>query len=127
MSDKENIKKELHQIAPNLEKLRGENPFSTPQGYFDELPDSIRERISAADFKKEEKVIPAFQKLSRFAMVGVVTLLLMVAGYFFLLKDSAQTINGLADEGFYEEYMVWYADYQADAYYELILEDNYDF
>ncbi len=124
MSEKENIKKELHPIAPNLDKLKGENPFIAPEGYFDGLSGQISEKISISGLNKKENAQPVFQKLPRFVLVGVLSVMLMLAGYFFLLRDASQSINGIADEGFYEEYMVWYADYQTDAYYEMILETN---
>lgn len=40
---------ELREIAPKLFSLKKENPYKVPDGYFDELPMLIQERIGGAE------------------------------------------------------------------------------
>lgn len=45
MDSKEEIRKELSELAPRLEKVEKKNPFRVPDYYFQALPDKIMERV----------------------------------------------------------------------------------
>lgn len=44
MDRKDEIKKELEEIAPFLANLKKENPFEVPANYFEQLPDQLLEQ-----------------------------------------------------------------------------------
>ncbi len=112
---------ELHQIAPELNKLRKENPFAVPVDYFQELPQSIQQSIS-----KEKKPSPVVSFFSnpRFVLSGITTFLVIIfAGYFYFIKEAS---NGLNNQDWVMDELAWYSDYQTDVYYDMVLslEDN---
>lgn len=55
MNRKDEIRKELEEIAPFLAGLEVKSAFKVPKGYFDELPDTILESVSPlAELKSEQ-------------------------------------------------------------------------
>lgn len=118
--EKDFIKKELREIAPQLEKLSKENPFSVPENYFDAFPSKVQEKILKSR-KKQNK--PRFYGIPQLAFIGITAVMLLVAGYFFLLKDTSRDLNGFADEVFFDPQLEWYAEYQSDVYYDILFDD----
>lgn len=61
MNRKEDIRKELEEIAPFLAKLDNKMAFKVPKGYFEELPDNVLETVSplAALKQKQAFKVPA--------------------------------------------------------------------
>lgn len=47
MENKDDIRKELDELAPRLSRLKKENPFQVPDYYFQGLPDKVLERVKA--------------------------------------------------------------------------------
>lgn len=45
MDNKDDIRKELDELAPRLSRLKKENPFQVPEYYFQGLPDKVLERV----------------------------------------------------------------------------------
>ncbi len=119
--ENENIKKELREIAPQLEKLSKENPFSVPENYFDAFPSEVQEKILKTRRKQTDR---GFYGMPRLVFAGVTALMLLLAGYFFLLKDTSQDLNGFADEAFFDPQLEWYAEYQSDVYYDILFDDH---
>jgi len=114
--EKHNTNKELHEIAPELKKLGKDNPFSVPQNYFQELPQSIQEKIV---HKKNASPAFSFFTNPRFVFSGITTLLVIIfAGYFFFAKDVS---NGLNSQEWIMDELAWYSDYQTDVYYDMVL------
>lgn len=118
--EKDYIKKELREIAPQLEKLSKENPFSVPENYFDAFPSEVQEKILKS---RRKQTNPGFYGVPRLAFIGVTALLLLVAGYFFLLKESSQDLNGFANEAYFDPQLEWYAEYQSDVYYDILFDE----
>ncbi len=114
------IKKELQEIAPELGKLEKENPFSVPVDYFENLPSQVQERIVVS---RKKSLSPGFYSLPRLAFAGFTAVMLLLAGYLFLLRNPSETTNGFADEIYMSPQMEWYAEYQSDVYYEIILDE----
>ncbi len=56
MNKREEIQKELEEIAPLLAKLERKENLSIPKGYFDDLTDNVLGEIQL----KEEKIRPSF-------------------------------------------------------------------
>lgn len=53
MENKENIKKELEELAPIFARMEKKNPFSVPDSYFQNLPGKLLERV-----KQEPQPLP---------------------------------------------------------------------
>ncbi len=119
--EKENIKKELQEIAPHLEKLSKDNPFAVPEQYFDAFPAEVQAKILKTRRKHAD---PGFYRVPRLVFAGVAAFMLLLAGYFFLLKDTSQDLNGFADEAFFDPQLEWYAEYQSDVYYDILFDDH---
>ncbi len=68
-------------IPPRLSEIRKENPFSTPDNYFDEFPGRIRSRITARE--EESKVFPTFEKIWQ-VLRPQLALVAIIAGFAFL-------------------------------------------
>lgn len=118
--EKKKIKTELQDAAPELGNLERENPFSVPPGYFENLPSQIQERIVLS---RKKKLSPGFYSLPRLAFAGVTAVMLLLAGYLLLLRNPSDTMNGFADEVYMTPQMEWYAEYQSEVYYDIILDD----
>lgn len=111
--EKENVRDELKKVAPELEKLkaRAQNSFSVPENYFDRLPETIQGRIAALH-KKEKPGFSLAALFPRLAYIAVTAMIIIFAGYFLILNQDANGVDGFADEMLFYEYMEWYADYQ---------------
>lgn len=107
---------ELNDIAPELNKMEKDNPFSVPANYFQELPQSIQQKIA---HKKNSSPAFSFFTNPRFVLSGITTLLVIIfAGYFFFAKDVS---NGLDSQDWIMDELAWYSDYQTDVYYDMVL------
>jgi hypothetical protein len=113
--------KELLKIAPKLAEMEKKNPFFTPSGYFDELPQQIQQRLENAPERKLQ--LPNFLRLPKVVFAGVSLFLLFLLGYTFFLNDSKEELPTLVNESFFEDYLAWYSEYQPEAYYEMIFSD----
>jgi hypothetical protein len=111
------IEKELLDIAPRLSEMEKKNPFLLPSGYFDELPQHIQQRLETASLMKRHSF--GRNLIPKLAIAGF-SVLLLLSGYFYFLKDSNQESVLLANESFYEDHFAWYSEYQTDVYYDLI-------
>ena len=63
---------ELKNIAPNLSKVKKENFFRIPDGYFEEFPGKLMERIGRQG--ERQKVLPPYRRLfkSQFAIAAAI-------------------------------------------------------
>jgi len=120
---KDEIKKELQEIAPGIENLRGDNPFGVPQNYFEELPQSIQAKIASEKSKARQ---PVFQRIGipRFAGVAIMAIFLVFAGYFAFFHLSPGAYFTESDELLYENYLSWYSEFQPDVYYDILMGDE---
>lgn len=65
MNRKEEIKKELEELSPNLAKLKKGNPFRVPANYFEQLPDQIMEQAKWTRVEKSVEEVSAVSWLDR--------------------------------------------------------------
>ncbi len=63
MDEKDNIKKELEEIAPFLAGLKKENPFEVPSNFFEQLPDQIMEQARLTPVERLPQKISWFDRL----------------------------------------------------------------
>ena len=92
MDNKEEIKKELREISPALEKMEKQNPFRVPDYYFQSLPDKMLEKVrgTATPVLWMDKLETALNNFfstifsPRYAIPGAVLLIVLVVGINFL-------------------------------------------
>ncbi len=120
----DDIKKELRDVAPGLEKLKGENPFHVPAGYFETLPQSISNRIHSTT--SSEKGVFGFITLPRLAVITTAVLLFAFMGYFFYQHMPSEPYLTEAEQELFDNHLAWYSNYQTDAYYDIILDIEND-
>ncbi|TVQ86013.1 MAG: hypothetical protein EA393_12820 [Bacteroidetes bacterium] len=120
---KNDIKNELREIAPGIEKLRAGNPFQVPHNYFENLPQNIQEKIAKGKSKVSQ---PVFQRIGmpRFVLATIMTVLLVFAGYFAFFHSSPEIYLTESEEIFYENYLAWYSEYQPDVYYDILMANE---
>lgn len=120
----DDIKKELRDVAPGLENLKGENPFHVPAGYFETLPQSISNRIHSTTSSKKGAF--GFITLPRLAVITTAVLLFAFMGYFFYQHMPSEPYLTEAEQELFDNHLAWYSNYQTDAYYDIILDIEND-
>jgi hypothetical protein len=120
----DDFNKELRDLAPGLEKLKGDNPFQVPDHYFETLPENISTRIHSTSSSTQGAF--GFFTVPRLAIITAAVLLFAFAGYFFYLHVPAETYLTEAEQELYDNHLAWYSNYQTDAYYDIIMENDYD-
>jgi hypothetical protein len=120
----DDINKELRDLAPGLEKLRDENPFHVPADYFEALPESINKRIHSTTSSKEGAF--GFITLPRLAVITTSVLLFAFIGYFLFLRMPSEPYLTEAEQELFDNHLAWYSNYQPDAYYDIILDEEQD-
>jgi len=118
--EKELFHNELKRVAPQLEKLREQNPFLVPEDYFETFPEQIQSKISAKQSATHTRFAIKFGILQKLMVSSIAVVLLALAGYQFFLTDHGDSFMGSADQIWIEEHMDWYADYEADVFYDLL-------
>ena len=75
---------ELKNIAPHLSQLPKKDVFTAPEGYFDDLPSMIQDRVIAQSKTKSRVFSPAWT----FGSLGLATVLCLI---FFLGQSPDET------------------------------------
>ncbi len=124
---KNDIRKEIQEIAPGLSQLPKHNPFEVPTNYFDVLPSQIdqkRNRPAIHTFFTVLNII--FQP--RFVATGLTAVVLLLISYMLFLDPVMNSNNNLAqnDLELFDEQLAWYSEYQSDVYYELLYDTDPD-
>lgn len=83
MSEDNNIPK----FGDELKK----NPFSTPNGYFDQLPSRIQEKCAAPDESKKSWIKMLVPQLG--FVLGFVVLVLLAKGFFKMVGHTSENIQ----------------------------------
>ena len=77
---------ELKNIAPHLSQLPKKDAFTAPEGYFDDLPSIIQDRVIAQTKTKSRNFAPVWI----FSTLGVASMLCVL---FFLSKSPEDTTS----------------------------------
>jgi hypothetical protein len=117
--EKENIKKELQEIAPELADIKNENVFSVPEDYFAFLPEQIAEKIS--DAQKVNRRFSFNAAFHKFAVPGLAAVLLLISTFLLLRNDK---INGMLPEMIDDAQLAWYSEYHLEAFYQILSDDE---
>lgn len=120
----DDINKELKELAPGLEKLKVDNPFTVPQDYFENLPQQIGDQIHAPG--SERRPMFEFFSLPRLALVVSSFLLILFAGYLVWVNFPSEPMLTKAEQEVYEQHLAWYSNYQPNAYYDIIFDTEQD-
>jgi hypothetical protein len=114
-------------LPPALKGLQGKDPFAVPEGYFDELPGRIMQRIGQQGSPSKLKLLfrrPMIPVSLAAAMIGLMIM------FYFLLKPEEQNIrtNYLAENSqnvkAIEDYLLNSSDVDEDAIVEAIVDDQ---
>lgn len=79
---------DLRKVAPYLSSLEKKNSFQAPEGYFEQLPSAIQNKIGEAPAENKHKVFSLHYM--KYAAAAVV---LLIAGIYFYPKKTQQPIN----------------------------------
>jgi hypothetical protein len=125
-TERENIKKELKEISPELGNLETTNPFMVPNGYFEYLPHEIQKRKRVSESPAELWLGFFPREMIRIAAVTLILVVAVATGLLLVNRpDQQMMVNHEDDELYFEEYLAWYSDYQQLDFYELISENNF--
>ncbi|HIA10542.1 MAG TPA: hypothetical protein EYN69_00505 [Flavobacteriales bacterium] len=86
-TNKENsdeIRKELEGIAPRLSKIEKVNPFEVPDGYFDNLPRLVSDRINEASTAHRAAV-----RTLTFRWTAVAASITLIAAFAYIFNNTA--------------------------------------
>lgn len=120
MKEKENIQKELEQLAPLLAKHKSKpNPFKMPSGYFDILETQVLEQVSSETPKSSTTKIRSLS----FWLTNAAAVILLAIGVSFLLQPTTNSDNLLADISA-EEIDRYISDNLDEFDEELLFEEN---
>jgi hypothetical protein len=111
--EKEDINKELHEIAPGLSKLGKENFLHVPADYFTRLPEQIIDRIHSQQRAGILDVILVY--LMKYSFPVIASSVLILAGYFYFnYQKATEELSGF-------DQIAWYAEYHSGSFYEVVL------
>ena len=101
MNQREIIQNELEEIAPSLAQMNKNEPFETPQGYFEQFPERMHQNIvEQSQFAHDEN--PLTQSIRQYpdvlfkpayaAALSVLLLILITGSYALYLNRSAASL-----------------------------------
>ncbi len=79
MENKEDIKKELENLAPKLNKIDVRNDFTLPENYFYSLSDQIQEKVKATGTSKTTTFINLMH--SKSVQFSLAFMIFLIIGY----------------------------------------------
>jgi hypothetical protein len=110
------LQEELSGLGSSLEGRNRDNPFRVPEGYFEQLPPAVQDRILSG--RKASPVRAAPRRLavvlSSFALLAVIAVSLLLLG-----RDSDKLHAG--EDGIY---FSLYADLDPYFWYDMVLETD---
>lgn len=122
MKDNKNTESnKFREQFPELSSVSKENPFKTPDGYFETLPQTINDRIHKS--KKPSLISVILPAQVRVAVATISAVLLIVLGFFWLY-DTKTNGDELSDE-YIEEYLIGYYQYNSSGFYELMADEEF--
>ncbi len=87
----------LDELAPGLSKIKKENPFRVPDGYFDKLPNIIREKIIKPNTVSVWEQFFLLLKQPKYSMSLAVATMAIVLALFVFVKPDGQEDQFLSD------------------------------
>ena len=100
MEQKDDIRKELNDLAPKLANLKKDNPFKVPDYYFQGLPDKLLERAKAEPVPLTERIEAAlngfFSRIfqPRYAVTFATCLVVVAVSIGYLKNRETATVPG---------------------------------
>ena len=105
---------------PNLSSIPKENPFSTPGGFFETLPQSISSRIHKT--KKPSLISVLFPAPVRLAFATVVVIAIIFVG--FMWFNKLETNDEYIYDSYVEDYLFSYYDMNSSGLYQVLSEED---
>lgn len=135
MASKDNIRKELDELAPKLSKIEKKDLFKVPENYFYDLSDKIQERVGLTK-KNTSSIFEILQShFWRFAIATIVIVVVSVSIFYFINRKQNITdyltftddyILDEVDEELIIDYLVennLISDNSYNVYEETVLDD----
>ncbi len=101
MDRKEEIRKELEEISPFLSKMKKENPFEVPYGYFDKMQREVMQKVKEPEVVASpslwEQLLGSWLQ-PRMAWGALSIALIAVAGFFLWPTEQSSTLAGVEGE-----------------------------
>ncbi len=118
--------KELNKIAPNLSKIKKENVFRVPDGYFEEFPGKLMERIGHQGDRQE--ILRPLQRFFKPPLaIAAAILVFAILGYLSIRYLFSDGVNQELSPQEIAEYIEYYSsDLDEGLYYEVLDEIEVD-
>lgn len=87
----------LEELAPGLSKIKKENPFRVPDGYFDKLPMIIQEKITKTKSVSIWEQFFLLLKQPKYSVSLAVATMAIVIALFVFVKPDGQEYQFLSD------------------------------
>ncbi len=135
MKNKKNEHINFEDSIPELNKIKKENPFAVPEGYFDSLPTSIQEKIESHSHKLSifEQILTLF-KQPKYSVTAVLTIAILIVVMFVFIKPSEKETPFFSDitiDDIINEYPEFIYDLDESTIIEILYaengQDTYDF
>ncbi len=118
--------KALRKIAPNLWKIKKENIFRVPDGYFEEFPGKMMERITQQE-ERQQIVHPLRRLFHRPLAVAAAIMVFAILGYLSIRYLMSDGVNQQLSSQEIAEYIEFYtSDLDEGLYYEVLDEIDVD-
>lgn len=116
---KENIQKELLELGSSLKVSSRASAGDVPQGYFDQFPDLVQQKIAA-----RPAGIRTFP-LRRFvpAMASFALIIAVVLSFLLMKNGTDQGIFAQGDEAVVDDYFAFVSEYDHTLIYEVTSQD----
>ena len=118
--------KALKKIAPNLRNIKKENIFRVPEGYFEEFPGRMMERITRQE--ERQQIVHPFRRFFRRPLaVAAAIMVFAILGYLSIRYLISDGVNQQVSSQEIAEYIEYYAsDLDEEFYYEVLDEIDVD-
>lgn len=108
---------ELKKSAPYLASLEKKNSFQAPEGFFEDLPSKIEDKIQAATTEKKHTYLSL-----HYVKYAVAAVVLLVAGYYFYPSKTvpqknaftAWNVDSLTDDELLDEWGDFPIEYETE-------------
>ena len=121
---------DFKKFAPELSKIKKDNPFKVPDDYFDKLPEAIREKVASVTKKISifEQFLLRF-KQPKYSITTGLAFILIVVALFVFIKPADKEIQFLSDitiDDILEESPELIYDMDESIILEVLFADNTD-
>lgn len=123
-ASKEEIRRELSDMGSSLPAGEKGFPFQVPEGYFDQLPHSVQDRLAARRNSVASWLPMLTPRRLQLAVASVALLAVLAIGLFLIQKETGHGLLFATEEEESEFFFSMYAELDPFALYDLVLETD---